>query len=160
MEILLIVAMARNRVIGRNNTIPWHLPEEMQFFKETTMGHGVLMGRKTFESIGKPLPGRLNIILSRNKKFHAPGGRTATSLEEGIACCRGQEKVFIIGGERIFQDSLALVDTILLSLLDEEYEGDTYFPTIPSEIFEQVEEKRMGRQHPFTLLVYRRRGRE
>lgn len=131
METILIVAMAHNRVIGRNNAIPWHLPEEMRFFKETTMGHAVLMGRKTYESIGKPLPGRLNVVLSRDRELRLDGCLTATSLEAGIRLCQGQEKVFVIGGEKIFSEALELVETILLSLLDQEYEGDTFFPPSP-----------------------------
>lgn len=159
MEIILIAAMAKNRVIGRNNRIPWHIPEEMRHFKETTMGHAVIMGRKTFESMGKPLPGRLNVILSRNSTLHVPGCMTAQNLPEGLRCCQGQEKVFIIGGKTIYQESMVMVDTILLSILDEEYEGDIFFPPVPEDLFQQVSEKRIGREHPFTLLVYTRKER-
>ncbi len=159
MEIILIAAMAKNRVIGRNNRIPWHIPEEMRHFKETTMGHAVIMGRKTFESMGKALPGRLNVVLSRNSALHVPGCMTAQNLAQGFRCCQGQEKVFIIGGKTIYQESMVMVDTILLSILDEEYEGDIFFPPIPEDLFQQVSEKRIGREHPFTLLVYTRKER-
>lgn len=156
MEIILIVAMAHNRVIGHKNKIPWHIPEEMHFFKATTMGHAVIMGRKTFESIGKALPGRFNVVLTRNQGLHFPGCKTALSLEEGIRCCPG-EKIFVIGGRAIYQESMATADTILLSVLDENYEGDTFFPAIPETLFQQVSAERMGQKHPFTLFVYKRK---
>ncbi len=159
MEIILIVAMARNRVIGRKNKIPWHIPEEMHHFKTTTMGHAVIMGRKTFESMGKALPGRFNVVLTRNPDLHFPGCKTARNFEEGLRCCQGLEKVFIIGGRTIYQESIATADTILLSVLDAEYEGDTFFPAIPETLFSQVSEKRIGQQHPFTLFVYKRKER-
>lgn len=127
MEIILIVAMARNRVIGQKNKIPWHIPEEMHHFKTTTMGHAVIMGRKTFESMGKALPGRFNVVLTRTPDLHFPGCKTARNFEEGLRCCQGMEKVFIIGGRTIYQESMATADTILLSVLDAEYEGDTFF---------------------------------
>lgn len=156
MELIIIVAMARNRVIGRNNTIPWHIPEEIRYFKETTMGHAVIMGRKTYESIGFPLPGRLNVVLSKNSKLHLPGCHIADSLEKGLNHCIGQEKVFIIGGKTLYEASMERVDTILLSILDKEYEGDTFFPHIPAEQFQHVSEKRMGEKQPFTLHRYQR----
>ncbi len=160
MEIILIAAMAHNRVIGRNNQIPWHIPEEMQYFKKTTMGHAIVMGRKTFESIGKALPGRFNVVLSRDTDLRIPGCTTAATLSEGLQCCQGQEKVFIIGGGSIYQESMTVVDTILLSVLDEDYEGDILFPPVPEDIFQQVSKTRIGSKQPFTLFVYQRRARE
>lgn len=160
MEITLIVAMARNRVIGHKNKIPWHIPEEMRFFKETTMGHAVIMGRKTFESIGKALPGRLNVVLTRNRNLHFPGCETAINFDEGIRCCQGKEKIFVIGGRAIYQEAMTAADTILLSVLDEDYEGDTFFPDIPETLFQQASSQRMGREHPFTLFVYKRKRKE
>lgn len=157
MELILIAAMSSNRVIGCNNTIPWQIPEEMYHFKKSTMGHAVIMGRKTFESIGKALPGRLNVILSKNKKLQLPGCQIADSLTEAVQCCQDQEKSFIIGGQSVYRESLALVDTILLSILDREYEGDTFFPPIPKKYFQQISEKRMGHAQPFTLLTYQRK---
>ena len=157
MELILIAAMAQNRVIGKNNTIPWHIPEEMRHFKESTMGHAVIMGRKTFESIGTPLPGRLNVVLSRDSNIHCPGFLPARNLQKGLDCCQGQEKVFIIGGRDLFKESMQLADTILLSILDREYEGDTLFPHIPAEQFQLVSKKRMGGSQPFTLFTYQRK---
>lgn len=160
MEIILIVAMAQNRVIGRDNRIPWHIPEEMHHFKSTTMGHAVIMGRKTFESLGKALPGRFNVVLTRSPQLHFPECTTATTLEEAIECCRGQEKVFIIGGRTIYQEAMPVADTILLSVLDAAYEGDTLFPPIPETLYRRVAAKRLGQTHPFTLEIYQRKGRE
>ncbi|MBU0946975.1 MAG: dihydrofolate reductase [Proteobacteria bacterium] len=159
MEIILIVAMAQNRVIGRNNHIPWHIPEEIHFFKETTMGHAVIMGRKTFTSIGKALPGRHNVVLTRNRDLHFPECQTAHNFAEAISFCQGQEKIFVIGGRAIYEESMPLADTILLSVLDEEYEGNTYFPVISETLYQQISEERIGQEHPFTLLVYKRKRR-
>ena len=156
MELILIAAMSRNRVIGHNNTIPWHIPEEMEHFKNTTMGHAVIMGRRTFDSIGKALPGRLNVVLSKNTKIHIPECVIAGSLQEAIHCCQGQEKVFIIGGNKVYLESLALVNTILLTVIDQEYKGDTFFPSIPESQFQEVATKQMGGEPPFTLHTYHR----
>lgn len=157
MELILIAAMARNRVIGRNNSIPWHIPEEMQFFKNSTMGHAVIMGRKTFESIAKALPGRLNVVLSRDKKLQIPGCRVAGDLRAGIKCCKGYEKIFIIGGRSIYVEAMNIVDTVLLSVLDREYEGDILFPYLPMKQFAHVSEQKLGETDRFTLHTYRRK---
>ena len=157
MKLILIAAMTKSRIIGKNNRIPWHIPEEMQFFKESTMGHAVIMGRKTYDSIAMPLPGRFNVVLSRNKNLNINGCHIAHSLEEGIACCRNQEKTFIIGGRTLYEESLNLADTILLTILDNEYEGDTFFPHIPEESYQLISEKRMGEKDTFTVYTYQRK---
>lgn len=157
MKLILIAAMAKNRIIGKNNSIPWHIPEEMRFFKESTMGHAVIMGRKTYDSIAKPLPGRFNVVLSRNTILNITGCCLANSLEEGITCCGNHEKIFIIGGRTLYKDSLHQADTILLTVLDDEYEGDTFFPQIPEETFQLISEKRMGTKKAFTVCTYQRR---
>ena len=157
MELILIAAMDTNRVIGINNRIPWHIPEEMRYFKETTMGHGVIMGRKTFESIGRALPGRQNIVLSTNRKLSLPGCQVAHSLAKGLACCKDQKKVFIIGGETLYQEAMEQVDTILLTTIHKEYEGDTLFPAIPAKHFQLLSKKQMGTEPLFTLQTYQRK---
>ena len=121
------------------------------------MGHAVIMGRKTFESIGKPLPGRFNVILSTDKSLQIPECRVTGNLSEAIQCCEEHEKCFIIGGHSIYLESMALADTILLSILDREYEGDTFFPPIPEKHFQQISTQRMGGEQPFTLHIYRRK---
>ena len=117
MEIILIAAMDPNRVIGYKNRIPWHIPEEMEHFKKSTMGHGIIMGRKTFESIGKALPGRTNIVLSTNHNLALSDCHIAHSLAEGIYHSSNQEKVFIIGGRTLYIQAMEHVDTILLSVI-------------------------------------------
>lgn len=158
MKLILIAAMAKNRAIGLNNNIPWHIPEEIQFFKKTTMGHALIMGRKTFESIAMPLPGRLNVVLSRSSNYNLPGCRVASSLTAGIECCKGYQKIFVIGGRSLYEEAMDMVDTILLSVLDRNYEGDTFFPQIPTERFQQVSVKEMGEEQPFTLYRFQRRS--
>ncbi len=157
MQLILIAAMDINRVIGLKNKIPWHIPEEMQHFKESTMGHGVIMGRKTFDSIGGALPGRQNIVLSSNHKLSLPDCQVAHSLAEGLACCKNQKKVFIAGGKTIYQEAMEQVDTILLTIIQKEYEGDTLFPAIPPTHFQLLSEKTMGRDPLFTLQIYQRK---
>ena len=126
--ISLIVALDQNRVIGLNNAMPWHLPGELQYFKETTMGKPIIMGRKTFESIGRPLPGRRNIVITRNPQYDAQGIELAYSLEEAIKLAGDVEEIMIIGGQQIFTESLPLADRLYITEIDYAFEGDTYFP--------------------------------
>src|SRR5260221_8463532 len=108
----LVVAMSRNRVIGRDNRLPWRLPADLAFFKRVTMGHPVVMGRRTYESIGKPLPGRQNIVISRNPAFVAPGCEVVPSLEAAYRAAQGASEVFIIGGSALFEAALADAERI------------------------------------------------
>lgn len=125
MTLAIIAAVAKNRVIGKNGKIPWHIPEDLQRFKRLTKGHVVLMGRRTFESIGGPLPERRNVVVASRP---VPGAETHRSLETALATLAGEGKVFAIGGEKIFARLLGRVDELYLTLLDDEFEGDTYFP--------------------------------
>ena len=127
--ISLIVALDKNRVIGLNNGMPWHLPGELQYFKEMTMGKPIIMGRKTFESIGRPLPGRRNIVITRNPQYGAEGIELALSLEEAIKIAGDVEEIMIIGGQQIFTESLPLADRLYITEIDHEFEGDTYLPS-------------------------------
>ncbi len=131
--ISLIVAHDKHRVIGFENKMPWHLPGELQYFKDTTMGKPMIMGRKTFESIGRPLPGRKNIIVTRNKEYHHEGIEVASSLEEAIEIAGNVEEVMIIGGEEIFKQSLPIANRLYITQIDNEFEGDTYFPIYGEE---------------------------
>lgn len=134
MKVAMIVAMAENRVIGRNNKLPWYLPKDLQYFKQVTMGKPILMGRKTYESIGRPLPGRTNIVMTRDPDWKVEGVKTVHSLEEAmnlaasIAEIDGQQELMIIGGDQIYQTALPRVDRIYLTEVHAEVEGDTYFP--------------------------------
>ncbi|MDR1995997.1 dihydrofolate reductase [Azonexus sp.] len=130
-EIVLIAAIARNRVIGRDNQLLWNVPEDMAHFKALTQSHAVLMGRKTWESLParfRPLPGRRNIVISRQTNYTAPGAELASSLDAALALVAGQETVFVIGGGDIYRQALALADRLELTELDLEPEGDAWFP--------------------------------
>src|SRR5690606_23387302 len=127
-RIALIVAMSRNRVTGRNNAIPWRIPAELARVKALTMGHHIVMGHKTWDSIGRLLPGRTTIILSRNPDFRVEGALTARSLDEALALAAGDSEVFVIGGEEVFRLALPRADRIYLTTVDTEVEGDTFMP--------------------------------
>lgn len=130
-EIAIIAAISTNMVIGRDNKIPWHISEDLIRFKALTIGHPIIMGRKTFESIGKPLPKRANIVITRDKDYSAPGINVAHSIDEAIETARakeGSEEIFIIGGGQIYNQSMNLADRLYLTVVDEEIEGDVFFP--------------------------------
>ncbi|MDD3815345.1 MAG: dihydrofolate reductase [Desulfocapsaceae bacterium] len=157
MELIIIAAMAANRVIGRGNTIPWHIPEELQWFKETTMGHTLIMGRKTHESIGRPLPGRRTIVITRDQHRCFAGCTTVQSLNQALNLCAGCEKVFIAGGAQVYTLALPLADTIILSVLDQEVEGDTFFPPVPEEEYTETTRTAVPGPTPYTRITYQRR---
>lgn len=127
-EICIIVACGENNAIGKDNKMPWHLPADLKYFKKQTTGCSVIMGRLTMESIGKALPNRRNIVISRQSGFKYEGAETANSLTNALALCETEEKVFIIGGGQIFKQSLELADSVYLTRIHEEFEADAYFP--------------------------------
>ncbi|WP_010193820.1 dihydrofolate reductase [Bacillus sp. m3-13] len=133
--ISIIVATDRNNLIGKDNDLPWRIPADLAYFKKVTMGSIIVMGRKTYESIGKPLPYRRNIILSR-QDFHAEGCETLHSLEEVQQLNKDGEELFIIGGAHIFKEALPIADFLYLTYIDEEFVGDTYFPEINEQDWE------------------------
>ena len=137
MRISLIAAMARNHVIGKDNQMPWHVPADLQHFKKITMGKPVIMGRKTFESIGRPLPGRQNIIISRDTAYLADGVDVVSSPAEALSLVGDAKEVMIIGGGQIYQHFLPMATDLYLTLIDAESEGDAWFPEIPGE-FTQI----------------------
>ena len=124
----LVVAVAANRVIGRANALPWRLPADLAHFKKVTMGHPIVMGRRTYESIGKPLPGRKNIVVTRNRAFQAPGCTVVQSLEDAWKAAGDAEEVCVIGGTSLFEEALPIADVIHLTQVEAVVEGDTYFP--------------------------------
>jgi dihydrofolate reductase len=133
MRISMIVAAGENNVIGRNNDLPWKLPKDMRYFKETTSGHPVVMGRKTLESLGNPLPNRTNIVITRNSKLPFDGIIITSTPTEALekAAKEHNEEVFIIGGGEIFTQTLAITDRVYLTRVHYEFEGDAYFPELP-----------------------------
>ncbi len=157
MDILLIAAMSANRVIGRQGQTPWHIPEELGFFKATTMGHALIMGRKTFASLSAPLTGRENIVLSRDPSFAPSGATRAATFEEALQLCRGKKMVFVIGGEQIFALAMPLATGLILSVLDHEVDGDAFFPEFSCAEFQEISRKRqVGAEASFTVITYRR----
>jgi dihydrofolate reductase len=157
-SITFIVAMARNRVIGQGGRMPWHLSEDLRRFRELTWGKSILMGRRTFESIGRPLPGRHNIILTRNRQFEAQGGTVVGSLEEALAVVRGEE-VMVIGGASLYAALLPKAVKIHLTQIHADYTGDTFFPEWSQESWQEVyreEQKSEGFPHAYSFIVLER----
>lgn len=131
MKISIIVAMASNRVIGLNNKMPWHLSADLKRFKKITLGFPVLMGRKTFESIGRPLPGRTNIVLSRNARYSQEGCLVVNDIETALKiACQNAEIIFVIGGSALYETLLPYADTLYITLINKVFDGDAFFPQI------------------------------
>ena len=127
-RISLVVAMTKNRVIGANNRIPWRLPAEIKLFKEITMGHHMIMGRKTWESIGRLLPGRTTVIVTRSANYPVPGAIVVDSFEKALAASRGDDERMVIGGAQLYEAALPRANRIYLSVIEAEIPGDTYMP--------------------------------
>lgn len=122
--------MARNGVIGARGSIPWHLPDELKRFRSITMGHHIIMGRKTWESIGRPLPGRTSVVVTRQAGYRAPGAIVAHSLDEAIEACRDDEEIFVIGGAELYLQALPRADRLYLTVVDADIQGDTRMPDL------------------------------
>jgi len=152
--------MDRNRLIGQGSGLPWRLPDEIRRFKEITMGHPVLMGRKTYETIPqkfRPLPGRTNIILTRQQEYDAPGCIVVHSLQEALSAVSPEEELMVIGGSQLFDALLPIVDRLYLTEIDDEYEGDVYFPALDMNQWREVAREEHPRddrhESPFVFLV-------
>lgn len=130
--------MASNRVIGLNNKMPWHLSADLKKFKQITLGAPILMGRKTYESIGRPLPGRTNIIISRNPAYRQPGCLVFNDIGQALASCSDANEVFIIGGSDFYQSMLPLADTVYLTQIHQDFDGDTFFPELDAKQWLEV----------------------
>ncbi len=128
----LIVAMDENRVIGRDNALPWHLPADLAHFKRTTMGKPIVMGRKTHASIGRPLPGRRNLVVTSNPHYDAPGCEIVPGIDAALAACADAEEVMLIGGATLYAQTLARADRLYVTLIHYRFEGDTWFPEFDS----------------------------
>lgn len=156
MIISIIAAMAENRVIGRDGAIPWDIPDDRRRFRELTMGHPIIMGRKTFESIGRPLPERTNIILTHQAEYRREGCCVVHSLADALATAGVADEVFICGGEELYRLALPLADRIYLTVVHEFCAGDAYFPPIPDE-FVETERSNAGSEPPCTFILYQRK---
>ena len=153
--IALIAAMTPDRVIGREGRIPWNIPGEQKRFKELTMGHTIVMGRRTYEEIGRPLPGRQTIVVSTTKNFDQPGCRTAGSLTEALALSAGED-VYISGGSRLYEEALPLADVLYLTEIESRIEGDAYFPKFDAQKYQKCVEERQEGEIPYTYVTYRK----
>jgi dihydrofolate reductase len=141
--IAIVVAVAENNVIGKDNQLIWHLPADLRFFKNLTMGHPILMGRKTYESIGKPLPGRTTVIITRQQDFEATGCIVVNSIDEAIAEAQTiDQDVYIIGGAEIYKQALTKTDTIYLTRVHHTFDGDTFFPELDESNWEVASEEK------------------
>jgi dihydrofolate reductase len=129
MKISIVVAAAQNNTIGKNNELLWHLPADLKHFKNLTTGHAILMGRKTYESIGRPLPNRRNIVITR-QPIQLEGCEVVNSIDEAMAICDGEEEVFVIGGAEIYKQTLERCHRIYLTRVNQHFEGDAYFPEL------------------------------
>jgi len=162
-RVSIIVAMARNRVIGANGAIPWHLPAELQRFKRLTMGHHIIMGRKTWDSIARPLPGRETVIVTRQPGFNVPGATIAHSIEEAIAACGGDSEIFVIGGAELYAQALPLAGRIYLTTVDAEIAGDTVMPAFDLSAWREVASESFPADarnpHPYRCQTYERVAR-
>lgn len=138
MIISFMVAMDENRVIGKDNKLPWHLPSELQYVKKTTMGHPLIMGRKNYEAIGRPLPGRRNIIVTRNGEYHVEGCEVTHSAEEVFELCQDEEEIFIFGGAQIYDLFLPYVEKLYITKIHHAFDGDTFFPEIDMTDWKEV----------------------
>jgi len=134
----IISGMDRNRLIGTNNALPWHLPADMAFFKRTTMGKPVLMGGKTWQSIGRPLPGRRNIVITRNPDFNPAGSETADSIEAALALVGEHPEAMLMGGSSLYEQTMDIADALYITEIHHVFEGDAWFPEIDPAIWKEV----------------------
>ena len=161
MKLIIIVARAKNGVIGRGNALPWRLPEDLAHFRRTTLGHPVIMGRNTWDSIGKPLPGRRNIVVTRNARWHAAGVERASSLDQAMALCADNEMVFVIGGAALFADALPKADSAIVTEIGRDVDGDTFFAPLDANqwvVISREEHVAAGPEAlPYAFVHYARR---
>lgn len=160
-EIAIVVAMAKNRTIGLNNTLPWRIPEDLKHFKALTVGHHMIMGRKTFDSIGRPLPGRTTVVVSRNRHLRIEGCIVVHSLSEAIASCLRDSPVFVVGGADIYAQALDLADTLHVTEIQKDVMGDAAFPAFDQSAWREVSREIRRQETPepleYHFVTYRRK---
>lgn len=170
MKLALICAMAENRTIGRNNSLPWHLSEDLKYFKRTTMGNSIIMGRKTWESIGRPLPGRTNIVISRNTNYQADGVKVVGSLQEAmdlaesISIIDGSQEAFVIGGAGLYKEALPFAQRFHLTRVHADVEGDTHLPEFNEEEWEEISREDFphseSNPYDYSICILERKARD
>jgi dihydrofolate reductase len=155
----LIVALANDNVIGVNNTLPWHLPEDLKRFRTLTTGHHIIMGRKTYESLGRLLPGRTTVIVTRNKDYKLEGALIAHSLAEAVTLCQNDDEAFLIGGAELYQDGLKFADKLYITEVDLSVEGDAYFPEFDLNLWLETSREALTSAQglPFSYVTYTRK---
>lgn len=160
-RVSILVAVAGNGVIGADNRLPWHLPDDLKYFKRLTTGHCVVMGRKTFDSIGKPLPDRRNVVITRQPDLKIEGAVVVHSLDEGLRACGEAAEIFVIGGAEIFRQALDRTDRLYLTELQRDYEGDVRMPDYDRSLWREVSrEKRFAGDLEYHYVVYDRAGKK
>jgi dihydrofolate reductase len=161
MTVSLVVAFSTNNVIGRDGALPWHLPDDLRHFKRITMGKPVIMGRKTFESVGRPLPDRHNIVMTRDPDYAAEGCDVVSSVGEALELAGDVEEVMVIGGAQVYRDFLPRADRIYLTRVQAEVQGDTFFPEFDKDAWRLVSSAHHAadekHQYPFEMMVFERR---
>ena len=161
MIISLIAAMDKNRVIGKGGKLPWNLPADMKYFKDKTLGKPVIMGRKTYESVGKPLPNRTNIIVTHDQDYKTEGCIVVHSVDEALKAAENAEEVMVIGGSQIYKEFLPKANKLYLTIIDAEIEGDTYFPEYKIEEWKETSyeehERDAENQYDYTFLVFEKK---
>ena len=161
MRLSIIAAMSANRVIGNNNNLPWRLPADLKRFKSLTMGHHLIMGRKTFESIGQPLPGRTTVVITHQTGFAPEGVLVAHSIDQALHVVAGDDEVFVAGGAQIYQQMLPRADRLYLTSIHEEFEGDTNFPEFEESDWQLISEENQepDAKNPYTysFLIYEKK---
>ena len=161
--ITLIAAIGKNNALGKNNDLIWHLPADLKRFRQLTTGHHMIMGRKTYESIGKPLPNRTTIIVSRNPEYFQEGCLTASSLENAIQIAKNEEVICIVGGEQIYRKALEnnLVDALDITLVHDEFDADVFFPEIDLKIWEEISRENFKadekNKYDYSFIQYKKR---
>jgi len=155
--ISIIVAVTKNNVIGNNGIMPWKIKGEQRRFKELTTGHTIIVGRKTFQAEGKPLPNRKTIIISKTKNIECENCVTVKSLKEALELAKDEKEIFIAGGGEIYRQVLPMTDRIYLTIIDKVIEGDVYFPEINEDEFVKIYEERIEGEIPYTYYTYERR---
>ncbi|AKQ54063.1 dihydrofolate reductase [Bordetella hinzii] len=156
-RLTLVVAYARNRVIGRDNTLPWRLPGDLAHFKRTTLGHPIVMGRNTWESLGRPLPGRQNIVVSRNPDYRAEGARVVPDLQAALDAAEAED-VYVIGGAQIYAQALPLADRIIATEIQADVDGDAWFPLLPGYAWKETSRQPQPEENGYRyhFVVYER----
>jgi len=154
MSINILVAMALNRTIGINNTLPWRCPEDLKNFKALTMGHHMIMGRKTYDSIGKALPGRTTVVVSRNQNLKIDDCLVAHNLPDAITACANDAQIFIVGGAEIYKQALPLADTLLVTEIQQDVQGDAHFPTVDCSQWKEISRNKRSQEAPQPLTYH------